>query len=372
MVRYHEQVTDKQMDHCRMKSPGKETAGALAPKARNSASSSSEPTLAERPDITHCLVTSDLFDRILFALKESEAEGVNFFVFEEGTMQKLAVIASGRSAEHVHQLANLLSSMLANDGLDALDVEGIPECDWVLIDATNVVFHIFRPEVRAYYNFEEIWSPADLKGIELAIPNSADVPNSSRADPLSKLVLELGLFTAIEMFKEMSDFLRDKKYVPSHRSVHTSQQAYSIEMLSGLCCFMAISPLFDIAIAKDQEVSPLFISKYSETLESNKDSFFNCSILREGFVKSGKLYGNTTEDWPLSHFITTSLFIICYRAPYSDNITLNDINTDRDPDLLNYSNHITHLLTRHLSHVRNNLQVLLGSHNSQIEQILHS
>lgn len=66
------------------------------------------------------------------------------------------VIASGQSARHVGALADHLVEALKAEGLTP-GVEGMPQCDWVLIDAGDVVVHLFRPEVRAFYNLEKMW-----------------------------------------------------------------------------------------------------------------------------------------------------------------------------------------------------------------------
>ncbi|KAA5606163.1 ribosome silencing factor [Roseospira marina] len=66
------------------------------------------------------------------------------------------VIASGQSARHVSALADYLVEALKDQGLRPA-VEGVPQCDWVLIDAGDVVVHLFRPEVRAFYNLEKMW-----------------------------------------------------------------------------------------------------------------------------------------------------------------------------------------------------------------------
>ncbi len=68
------------------------------------------------------------------------------------------IVASGRSHRHVGALADHLLRMLKDAGAGKARVEGMPHCDWVLIDAGDVVVHLFRPEVRAFYNLEKIWS----------------------------------------------------------------------------------------------------------------------------------------------------------------------------------------------------------------------
>lgn len=68
------------------------------------------------------------------------------------------VIASGRSQRHVGAIADQLRDKLKREGLDNLRVEGMPHCDWVLIDSGDIIVHIFRPEVRQFYNLEKMWS----------------------------------------------------------------------------------------------------------------------------------------------------------------------------------------------------------------------
>ena len=68
------------------------------------------------------------------------------------------IVASGRSHRHVAALADRLLRTLKEQGYGKARVEGVPHCDWVLIDAGDVIVHLFRPEVRAFYNIEKIWS----------------------------------------------------------------------------------------------------------------------------------------------------------------------------------------------------------------------
>jgi ribosome-associated protein len=67
------------------------------------------------------------------------------------------VVSSGRSNRHVGSVADRIVEDLRKAGV-AARVEGLPHCDWVLIDASDVIVHVFRPEVRAFYNIEKVWS----------------------------------------------------------------------------------------------------------------------------------------------------------------------------------------------------------------------
>jgi len=68
------------------------------------------------------------------------------------------VVASGRSHRHVGAIADHLVKALKETGRAGPRVEGVPHCDWVLVDAGDIIVHIFRPEVRAFYNLEKMWS----------------------------------------------------------------------------------------------------------------------------------------------------------------------------------------------------------------------
>jgi len=68
------------------------------------------------------------------------------------------VLASGRSQRHVGAVADHLIKALKDEGYGRARIEGLPQCDWVLIDAGDVIVHVFRPEVRDFYNLEKMWS----------------------------------------------------------------------------------------------------------------------------------------------------------------------------------------------------------------------
>lgn len=67
------------------------------------------------------------------------------------------VVATGRSNRHVGAMAEHLVEMLKQEGLRSVPIEGMPRCDWVLLDAGDVIIHLFRAEVRAFYNLEKMW-----------------------------------------------------------------------------------------------------------------------------------------------------------------------------------------------------------------------
>ena len=67
------------------------------------------------------------------------------------------IITSGRSHRHVGAIAERVLEAIKQNGFGPARVEGLPACDWVLIDAGDVLIHIFRPEVRGFYNLEKMW-----------------------------------------------------------------------------------------------------------------------------------------------------------------------------------------------------------------------
>ena len=67
------------------------------------------------------------------------------------------IIASGRSHRHVSAITDHILRELKEKGYGKSRVEGMPNCDWVLIDTGDVIVHIFRPEVRSFYNLEKMW-----------------------------------------------------------------------------------------------------------------------------------------------------------------------------------------------------------------------
>ncbi len=96
---------------------------------------------------------------ILAKLDEDKAEDVVVIDLEgRSPLADAIVVASGRSQRHVSALADHLQRALKDAGHGRVQVEGLPQADWVLLDAGDVIVHIFRPEVRAFYQIEKIWS----------------------------------------------------------------------------------------------------------------------------------------------------------------------------------------------------------------------
>ena len=68
------------------------------------------------------------------------------------------IVTSGRVNRHVGAIAENVAKSLKENGIKKLHIEGLPNCDWVLIDSGDVIVHVFRPEVREFYNLERLWT----------------------------------------------------------------------------------------------------------------------------------------------------------------------------------------------------------------------
>ena len=101
---------------------------------------------------------TDLHALILDQLDEDQAQDVVSIPLEgKSSIADHMVIASGRSTRQVAAMAGKLAERLKNAGQGSPRIEGLPAADWVLIDAGDVVVHLFRPEVRSFYNLERMW-----------------------------------------------------------------------------------------------------------------------------------------------------------------------------------------------------------------------
>ena len=96
---------------------------------------------------------------VLKQLDDSKAEQViTIDVSKKSSVADVMVVASGRSNRHVSAIADQVVERLEQMGKKNIRVEGMPQCDWVLVDAGDLMVHVFRPEVRSFYNLEKLWS----------------------------------------------------------------------------------------------------------------------------------------------------------------------------------------------------------------------
>ena len=99
---------------------------------------------------------------VLTSLDEDQAQEVVTIPLQgKSSMADHMVIASGRSTRQVAAIAQKLAERLKQGGFGHARIEGLPAADWVLIDAGDVVVHLFRPEVRTFYNLERMWGFGD-------------------------------------------------------------------------------------------------------------------------------------------------------------------------------------------------------------------
>ncbi|MFL6691040.1 MAG: ribosome silencing factor [Alphaproteobacteria bacterium] len=116
-------------------------------------------TRSSRPAATAPAPDQDLLSRIQTSLDADKAEHIVTINLEgRSSVADALVIASGRSARHVSAIAENLARKLKDAGYGTRPVDGLAQGDWVLVDAGDVVVHIFRPEVRSYYDLEGMWS----------------------------------------------------------------------------------------------------------------------------------------------------------------------------------------------------------------------
>ena len=104
-----------------------------------------------------------LHDLVMHQLDEDQAiEVVTIPLAGISSIADHMVIASGRSSRHVAAMAEKIASRIKQDLKGIARIEGLPTADWVLIDAGDVIVHLFRPEVRSFYNLERMWGGESL------------------------------------------------------------------------------------------------------------------------------------------------------------------------------------------------------------------
>lgn len=100
---------------------------------------------------------TDMKDHILKILDDKQADQIVTIDLKGKTsIADYLVIASGNSSRQVGALADILYRDLKDHGIKSR-IEGVPQCDWVIVDAGDIVIHLFRPEVRSFYNLEKMW-----------------------------------------------------------------------------------------------------------------------------------------------------------------------------------------------------------------------
>jgi ribosome-associated protein len=144
---------DKALSATRTTRTGKKTETGTATTKASAAKAAKAAAQPKSPD------PLELARLVAQQLDDDKAENIlNIPLAGKSPMADVMVVASGRSARHVSALADHVSQKLKEAGATRVRVEGLPHADWVLVDAGDVIVHIFRPEVREFYNLERIWA----------------------------------------------------------------------------------------------------------------------------------------------------------------------------------------------------------------------
>jgi ribosome-associated protein len=109
--------------------------------------------------------TDETLRLVLARLDDMKAEDtLTIDLRGKSAISDFMVVTSGRSNRHVGAVADRVLEDLHKAGNRSVRVEGMPLCDWVLIDAGDVIVHVFRPEARAFYNLEKMWAGGGSAG----------------------------------------------------------------------------------------------------------------------------------------------------------------------------------------------------------------
>ena len=127
---------------------------------------SAAPTQPVDVEALHSLVMQSLDD-------DQAVEVVTIPLAGKSSIADHMVIASGRSSRQVASMANKLAERVKKQFGRTVRIEGLPVADWVLIDADDVIVHLFRPEVRSFYNLERMWAFGDE-----GAPKAASAPRA--------------------------------------------------------------------------------------------------------------------------------------------------------------------------------------------------
>jgi ribosome-associated protein len=99
-----------------------------------------------------------LVQSVLASLDDTKAEDIITIDLQGKTsIADLMIVATGRSSVHVGAMADHVMKAFKVAGAQVPRIEGLPHCDWVLVDGGDVIIHLFRPEVRQFYNLEKMW-----------------------------------------------------------------------------------------------------------------------------------------------------------------------------------------------------------------------
>jgi ribosome-associated protein len=123
------------------------------------------PTQPVDVEALHSLVMQSLDD-------DQAVEVVTIPLAGKSSIADHMVIASGRSSRQVASMATKLADKIKQQFGRIVRIEGLPVADWVLVDADDVIIHLFRPEVRTFYNLERMWAFGDESAPKAAAPGA--------------------------------------------------------------------------------------------------------------------------------------------------------------------------------------------------------
>jgi ribosome-associated protein len=103
-----------------------------------------------------------LHDLVLASLEDDQAvETVSIPLAGKSSIADFMIVTSGRSTRQVASMAGKLAEKIKAETGRLVRIEGLPTADWVLVDAGDIIIHLFRPEVRSFYNLERMWAFGD-------------------------------------------------------------------------------------------------------------------------------------------------------------------------------------------------------------------
>ena len=121
-----------------------------------------QPVKATAAAMSRKQETDALLAMVLESLDDDQAQDIVSIPLEgKSSIADHMIIASGRSSRQVTAIAQKLAERIKHSGLVLPRIEGLPAADWVVVDAGDVVVHLFRPEVREFYDLESMWSAAE-------------------------------------------------------------------------------------------------------------------------------------------------------------------------------------------------------------------
>lgn len=102
--------------------------------------------------------TEELKNFIIKCLEDKKAENISILDIEKKTvLAKYMIFASGRSIKNIGAIADYISFELKHIGFSKVNIEGLKKSDWVILDAGEIIVHIFHPAARENYKLEELW-----------------------------------------------------------------------------------------------------------------------------------------------------------------------------------------------------------------------